>query len=359
MAEDAAGHIYPQIDGEKCVSCGLCEQVCDMKQTHSSTCNIQAAYAITVKDKDILYKSTSGGAFTALSDVILARKGGVAGAVLGDDFIVRHELVYDAHGRDSMRGSKYVQSDTSQVYRKIQEALNSGEYVLFVGCPCQAAGLRAYLRKEYSKLYVVDLLCHGVPSNRFFKDHIAFLEKKTGKKITDYFWRSKRYGWFPNFVAGFQDSHGRQIYNGPAQAYSSFFWSNLSLRPSCLNCPYRGLHRQGDITIADFWGIERLGQANAYTGVSLAFVNSDKGAELLEKLDTERVRVQEVPVEDVKYRISDVQPTCPADPDEFWNCYQAHGYEQLVQKYAGSKGGDRIKFRIKKIYRRMLTAFKW
>ena len=167
--ENSKGFIVPAIDDTKCINCGLCLRVCDFKKEHDKQSNIEKAFSLVINDKAILKDSTSGGAFTSLSDVVLSKKGYVVGSVMESDFNVHHAIVSDQVSRDAMRGSKYVQSDTDGIFSKIKELLNGEVNVLFVGTPCQCGALRSFLGKDYDNLIVVDFLCHGVPNNKMFK----------------------------------------------------------------------------------------------------------------------------------------------------------------------------------------------
>ena len=181
--ENIHGFIVPRIDESLCINCGLCIEVCDFKKKESESRFSQVkenAYALVIKDKEILNNSTSGGAFTALSDIVLSKGGYVVGAVWGEDFTLHHRITNEVHIRNKMRGSKYVQSNTAGLFSSVKDYLEKGNLIFFTGTPCQCAGLKSYLHKDYVNLYIMDFLCHGVPNNRLFKEHIGLQESDRG-----------------------------------------------------------------------------------------------------------------------------------------------------------------------------------
>ena len=352
--ENKNGFLMPEIDATKCVDCGLCVRVCDFKKDHVQDSNIQHAYSLIVNDKSILKQSTSGGAFTVLSDIILSKGGVVIGCVIEQDFTVHHVMTKDQAIRDRMRGSKYVQSDISTVYKETKLLLEEEVPVMFTGTPCQCAALKSYLGKEYDKLIIVDILCHGVPSNRLFKDHVLYLEKFYGQNIVGYSFRDKRYGWDSyNNICLMEDGSVRTKWIN--QVYYNFFVSNVSLRPSCHNCAYRSHHRPSDITVADFWGIEKLIGKKNHTGVSLVLTHNEKGKELVEAGSVESI-IDEIPVEKIKYRVSTKPCKSKQSTEKFWDTYQQGGYALLVEQYFDASFKKSIKYEIRKIVKKFKLA---
>ena len=350
MKEDSCGFVYPNIDDSKCINCGLCSKICDFKKEHDKSSNIEKAYSLTVNDSKILYESTSGGAFTVFSDYILDAGGVVVGSVMEQDFLVHHVWTKDESVRNRMRGSKYVQSDISEIFKPIKNFLDDGIPVLFSGTPCQCAAIKSYLRKDYENFYVVDFLCHGVPSNHLFKEHIQFLENHFSKKITHYTFRDKVFGW---------NSYNNNIYMGSTrksglinQIYYNFFVSNYSLRPSCYNCVYRSLNRPADITVADFWGIEKITGKKNHEGVSLVLQHSLKGATLLQNISEKDAEIREVPVKDILYRVSTRPIKIPQKLDLFWPTYKKEGYKGLVSKFFNYSMWNRIHYEIRKFIKK-------
>lgn len=199
MEPDALGFLYPKVDESKCVDCGLCDKVCQFKDNYDRSLNLEQpiAYAARHKDIDEVMKSRSGAAFVAISDYVLEQGGVVYGAGYKDHFRVAHKRAMTKEERDEFRGSKYVQSDLTGVFRQVKEDLKNGLTVLFSGTPCQTAGLNSYVGKKLREnLILVDIVCHGVPGPFLWRDYIAYLEKKQGDQIVTVNFRDKElFGW--------------------------------------------------------------------------------------------------------------------------------------------------------------------
>lgn len=353
MLEDGYGFKYPRVNDERCIDCGLCLKICDFQKDHSDVPNIEKAFAMVIRDHGALMHSTSGGAFTVLTDQVLRDSGYVSGSVMEQDFCVHHIVSSERSERDRMRGSKYVQSDTDGVFLRVEKLLKEGERVLFSGTPCQCAALKSFLGKEYDSLIVVDLLCHGVPSNKLFKDHIAFLEGIYRSKIRCYSFRDKHYGWdsYNNTIVL---DNGRSISRWINQAYYTFFVKNVSLRPSCYNCGYRGFHRPADITIADFWGVEKvLNQKIINTGVSLVLAHNLKGLTLI-KGCSEKAVLKEVDWDSARRFIHTNPVKSKLDYNRFWDNYLRGGYKLLVDSFFDSSFTQSVRFWIRKRWKRVM-----
>ena len=364
IIESPEGFILPHIDEDKCVNCGLCEEVCDFKRSEHVGNDIRRAFSLVHHDKQVIERSSSGGAFTAISDKVLDKGGVVFGATYDDDFNVIHSVALTAEERDRMRGSKYVQCNPLLSFRDVKKFLVDRP-VLFVGTPCQCAGLKSYLKKDYDNLIVVDFFCHGVPNNKMFKEHVANLSKNQKGVVVDYTFRTKKYGWnsYANVITFAEMSQSRnssaeqqgrteEDASWIVQAFLSFFAKSLSLRPSCFNCPYRNCHRPSDITIGDFWQIEYLTGKKDKDGVSFVTANSPKGEALLTETAKD-VRMKEYTMDQVEFRLPNGATKKPKRYGEFWNTYQDHGYEKVLQKYFDNSMRARIRWEIKKISKRM------
>lgn len=353
---DDHGFLYPQVDSTLCVECGLCEKICDFTAKQQAEHAPKKAYSLVHKDASVVKHSTSGGAFTALSNWVLEQNGIVVGAAMDENFTVYHHIAETADQRNAMRGSLYVQSDTRDAFRTVRSALKAGRVVLFVGTPCQGAGLRAYLGKDNANLYVVEFLCHGVPNNEFFRSHIAWLESAYGKKAIGYSFRGKRYGWNHGIDEVTFENH-RHADSLKVQAYRDFFQKSVSLRPSCHNCSYRQWERSADLTIGDFWGIEKLTGKNDYAGVSFILTNTDKGTTLLKAVEN-TTTLQEYSLEKVRHRVSLNPSTSRINPEKFWALYREKGYAALVARYHNTSFKKRSTFCLKKWGRRLTGGQK-
>lgn len=364
VTHSAEGFLLPQIDEDKCVHCGLCETVCDFRKAVHVGYSMRRAFSFVHSDKKVIKNSSSGGAFTALSDAILDRNGVVVGAIYDHDFNVIHSIAVTREERDQMRGSKYVQCNPGLLYREVKSRLLN-QPVLFVGTPCQCAGLKSYLKKDYDNLIVVDFLCHGVPSNKMFKEHIAYIGKKHKGRAVEYSFRAKKYGWnsYANVVtftelsqkqnsSAKKQSRVQEDSSWLAQAFLTFFAVNLSLRPSCFNCPYRSNHRPSDITIGDFWQIEYLTGKKDKSGVSFVTVNSSKGESIIRDIE-KSAKLKEYTLEQVKFRLPSNATKKPKRYDAFWNDYKTSGYEKVLQKYFDNSWKAKARWKIKKIIKRL------
>ncbi|MCD7835994.1 MAG: 4Fe-4S binding protein, partial [Lachnospiraceae bacterium] len=196
MHRNKEGFLYPIIDYEKCIKCNKCQSVCPLNKNikGSSDSDIEV-YAMKSKNKELRIHSTSGGAFSELAQIILNDGGSVAGAVYKQDWSVKHKLIGDINQLELLRRSKYQQSEIGLLYREIETKLNNNFKVLFCGAPCQAAGLKCYLNKDYDNLYICDFICRGVPSPGLFQAYLKYLKEIYGSEITSVWMKNKRNGW--------------------------------------------------------------------------------------------------------------------------------------------------------------------
>ena len=298
MKEDTEGFLYPTIDKGSCIDCGLCEKVCPVinKSEERPIINV---YAAKNDDERKRLDSSSGGLFIALAEHIISENGTVYGVVFDEKWEVRHSSASSFEELYPMMRSKYVQSKIGNTYLDAESRLKKDQKVLFVGTPCQIAGLKKYLRKEYDNLLAVDFICHGVPSPEVWRRYLKELinnqsdKKKDILKINTINFREKRrgfnwknYGFVIDYLS--VDKHIKQLtscsfYENP---YMKGFLSDLYLRPSCYSCPAKGGTSGADITIADYWGIEnQMPQLDDNKGVGLAVVHTEKGIEILGKIN--------------------------------------------------------------------------
>lgn len=330
MQPDTEGFLYPKVDGEKCISCDLCEKRCpagrEMPEHHARLLGAQA------KDEALRRQSSSGGVFTLLAREVIRRGGVVFGAAFGENMRVEHVGAFDETELSGMRGSKYVQSDATDAIANAVSLLKREIPVLFSGTPCQINGLLAALGNTKSdKLLTVDFVCHGVPSPGVFASYLVELEKKHGSRVSAYTFRDKRLGW-KNFsaVATFENGEehaGTQT----TEPYLYGFLQNLYLRPSCHSCSQlRGERHAADITLADLWGAEKIcPERDDDTGLSFVMANTQKGRQALEQsgmqLNAFSIRNFE--------GMTRANPSLlvPVKPHEkraaFFKRYQKHGFE--------------------------------
>lgn len=310
LKEDQEGFLYPLVNASICVDCGLCEKTCpiiNQGHPHESI----SVYAAVNPDEETRLQSSSGGIFTLLAETVIADNGVVFGARFDKHWDVVHDYTETFEGLTAFRGSKYVQSRLGNAYSQAEQFLKAGRKVMFTGTPCQVKGLRQYLRKEYDNLLAVDFVCHGVPSPKVWREYLdeevarqcdknsvsshpisSFSDRDALVKGMSF--RNKVLGWKKySFVltlskasaAGEQNtvSSSSIFYDN---AYMQAFLANLSLRPSCYNCPTKEGKSGSDITLGDFWGIENVDSSmDDDKGTSLVILNTNKGRDTFADLD--------------------------------------------------------------------------
>lgn len=281
------GFLYPSIDAAMCVQCGLCEQVCPIEKKAPIPKN-QRVYAAVHRSPDILTKSTSGGAFTALAQAIFRSGGVVYGVAMTDAMQVAHIRTETTAELDALRGSKYVQSDTGSTYVQAEKDLKAGRSVLYSGTPCQIDGLKRFLQKDYDNLYTADIVCHGVGSQTYFDQYMKYAQTKYDR-IEALQFRSKKYaGWSCGngaIVVGAAASSRTLPYRDYDNYYYAYFLSGEIYRKSCYSCKYANTRRVGDFSMGDYWGVEALHlPLSTENGCSLLIVNSEKGQALLDTI---------------------------------------------------------------------------
>ncbi len=281
MKANNEGFLYPAVNSDICIKCGLCEQSCPAVNPRYDRAEKPECYA-AMADNDIRCKSSSGGVFTLLAQDILKQGGVVCGAAYNEQMAVEHILIENEEGLEKLRRSKYVQSNTGDCFSRIKRLLIEGRLVLFSGTPCQVAGLRGYLRKDYDNLLCVDIICHGVPSPKVFQKYLKELD--LGGQVTDVNFRNKRNGWGYNSTVTVTTTETCEHFEAKTNPYMKAFLSNLCLRNSCGHCQFNKLPRQGDLTIGDFWQIDHCNPAyNDKKGTSAILVNSEKGKKALKQ----------------------------------------------------------------------------
>lgn len=289
MKPDALGFLYPEVNKDLCNDCGLCEKVCAFHSNYDKSQNLEKpdVYAVRHKDMREIETSRSGAMFIAISDWILDQGGVVYGVGYVDHFRVAHKRATTKEQRNEFKGSKYVQSDVNTTFSQVRKDLKDGLYVLFSGTPCQTSGLKSYLktlRTDTTKLYIVDIVCHGVPSPFFWRDYLAFIEKKQGKTATEVNFRDKsELGW---------SAHKESFKFGDTYTYTYTytFYQHIMFRRSCGVCHFTNFQRPSDITIADYWGWQEAvgAEFNADNkGVSLVLVNTTKAQALFDTINGE------------------------------------------------------------------------
>ena len=303
-------------------------------------------YIVKQKDSVSRMKSRSGGVFAAVSDKVLEAGGVVYGCALDENFHAFHRRATTKEERDLFRGSKYVQSEMRDAMKQAMEDLKAGKMVLFSGTPCQIAGIKGICPQEYRKnLLCMDIVCHGVPSPAVWDSYKEYMHKKYHGKITEVDFRNKRkHGWWDHVES--VKIHGFEI---DSQIYKNLFYEHNILRECCYECPYKNLERQGDITIADAWGIAKAAPAfDDNHGVSLVLSTTDIGQQWLEKA----FEVCDYEVCDIKDYMQDPFIKSfekPADYEQFWKDYFSKDFAEIVKKKYEDPVKNRVKWRVKRM----------
>lgn len=286
MQEDDEGFLYPTVKKEKCIECNLCVKVCPVLKNYSSSKNTHIkAYAAYNRNNHIRMQSSSGGIFTSLAEIVLDQGGVVFGAAFNEDFSVSTVFIDNKEDVVALQGSKYVQSDIGESFKLARDFLNAGILVLFSGTPCQIGGLYAYLKTDYKNLITVDLICHGVPSPLVWRKYIDYRKKKSQSDIDSISFRNKKNGW-KDFSMSFKFKNNTEyLACHDKDPFMRIFLNDLCLRPSCYNCLFKTKSRLADITLADFWGIEKtLPNLDDNNGTSIVIINSLFGMGFFEKI---------------------------------------------------------------------------
>lgn len=339
MKEDGEGFLYPILESEKCTRCGVCSRVCPYTNNNITQEFEADVYALKNREQDVLMKSTSGGAFSVIADYVLERSGYVVGCVFDDKFSPIHIIAEDSEGIAPMRGSKYVQSDTGTTYTQVQKLLHEDKWVLYTGTPCEIAGLRSYLRKNYDKLITVDLVCHGVPSPGLFRKYLDNRESFFGGKILEILFRDKKkYGQTSRGTIRFINRRGREKTKQISpldDSYYFLFHQRRINRMCCYSCKFAQEKRVGDFTIADFWGIEEvLPSFKSGGGVSLVLVNTTKGKKIFDSI-TKKVYFAKVDLNLAADYNGNLRrhAALPPDRTEIFEFVNYNGYDATTRKY--------------------------
>ena len=309
MRPDNEGFLYPEVEKDICIDCGLCEKACNELHPFENQTPLKVLAAIN-KDESVRMKSSSGGIFHILASQIIADGGVVFGARFDENWQVVIDYAEDLKGVEAFMGSKYVQARIENAYKDAKRFLIDGRKVLFSGTPCQVAGLYQYLRKSYDNLLTVDFVCHGTPSPKVWE---LYLDEVVGthKDVRRIDFRNKKLGWKNfSFSLDYNESDNTisllsSFHQNP---YMKAFLDDIILRPSCYNCKARGGSSKSDITIADFWGISSVfPEMDDDKGTGLVFINTPKGEA---SFDLNKISYAETSYD----RVKPLNPACYRSP---------------------------------------------
>lgn len=285
MVADEEGFLYPQIDKSVCIECGLCVKKCPIiNSTKFATNHSPLAYIVQSLDNNILRQSTSGGCFSMIANWIIEHGGSVFGAAFNENMDVTHIKIESKDLLYKFQGSKYVQSNIGNSYKEAKKDLDKGKYVAFSGTPCQIAGLKSYLNKYYPKLITIDVVCHGVPSPKFWNKYKTYYETKYEAKIINASFRNKKYGYNRSSMQ-LDFSNGKSLNKFTMDDYFlSAFFAEICSRPSCHKCAFKFINRNSDFTIFDCWNATLYSKQMKKEGATNLFIHTDMGIQIFENI---------------------------------------------------------------------------
>lgn len=332
MEIDDEGFKYPIINEAKCNNCGLCEKNCPFNNEYNVSKDL-TAFAAKANDLNVRKNSSSGGIFSLVATRIIQQDGVVFGATFSKDFSeVYHIGIENVDYLNRLQGSKYIQSDIRDSYQQVKSYLKKGKTVLFSGTPCQIAGLKMFLRKDYVNLITIEVICHGVPSPLFWKKYVMELEKQNTSKISGINFRSKKEGWKKFGLEEFYQNGKIKYANLSNNFYLRVFLSNFCLRPSCYKCKTRCI---ADIILGDLWGSkEIIPEIDDDTGISLVIINTEKGKNIIADIQSDAEFYNVDLSRAVKYNpslYSSVKE--PYQRKNFFNDLKRLSFQKLERKY--------------------------
>lgn len=346
LTRDGKGFLVAEINDGQCVRCNKCDAVCPNKTAVERNVPKECIAAYSIQPQHVM-NSSSGGVFTVLAEQFISEGGAVYGAAFDDKLGLSHVCVTESENLAAIRGSKYIQSDVSAVLADIKTRLASGQTILFSGTPCQTAAVSLLCDgcENRDNLTLVDIVCHGTPSNRLFGDYIADIERRQKSKVTSFRFRSKK---LASTLYGFEylcKNGTSGVSNGGYTPFGKAFFNGLAMRDSCYNCRFSCSERVGDLTVGDYWGC-----ANDYpdfynrNGTSCVLVNTERGARLLGKVK-DRLQICETDIERVKKNNHNLNSPTEKNPltEQFWKDYDEKGYEYIHRKYLKNSFMDKVR----------------
>ena len=299
MQFDEEGFLYPEVDSTRCIECGMCSNVCPIQNPSHLKKGIPLSYVVQNKNSRVREESSSGGMFSVLAEYVLAKQGVIFGAAYDDNFVVRHSSIESIEDLYKLRGSKYVQSEIGITFHKAKEYLENGRWVCFSGTPCQIVGLKNFLKKDYEKLLLVDIVCHGTPSPMLFRKYVEYHTKMNGPLKNIYF-RNKEFGYAGSTMA-LEFQSGKKRFTGQdVHFFKESFFRDLSTRPSCYQCKFKTVNRVSDITLFDCWGVNNFQkEMDDDKGTTSVLIHSAKGQNVFKEI-SDKIECVQVDFERLK-----------------------------------------------------------
>ena len=333
MGQDEEGFYYPVINHKLCINCHKCQRVCPEKNSRNNSEPI-SLYAVKSKDDTIRMKSSSGGSFTILAEWVEQHKGVIYGAAYDVQFQVKHYRAEKRSEWEKFRISKYVQSNLGETFEQIKADLIDERLVLFTGTPCQVNGLKTFLQGiDTSRLITCDIICHGTPSPKVWEDYLGYIRKKYRVSIKSINFRDKhKLGWH-NSNLSIWGANGTLLLSESKKdnIFFQLFFRDLILKPACYECAYSNFFRPGDITLGDYWGVEKYyPDFDDDKGTSLLMCNTESGKKLWEEIKNQVKYIRILEDECLQPNLQ--KPSMrPDNRDQFWKIYQKYGIKKIGQ----------------------------
>lgn len=357
MCPDEEGFLYPIILEEKCIGCGRCKKVCPIINKPLNY-PLKVALGCFAKKKDEQMSSSSGGIFSVLARKVLSEKGIVCGAAYDDECLAFHLIIESENELFRLKETKYVQSRIENAYISIKNHLKQNKTVLFSGTPCQVAGLKSFLGKEYDHLVCVDLICHGVPSPKVWRDYLKQISKeKTVEKVT---FRNKSDG-MNKITLDYHLSDGTLIKENYSESlYIKGFIQNLYVRPSCFECKFKGAKRCSDLTIGDFWAVKEYhSDFDNNNGTSAVIIHSEKGRKWIEQVEEDLNIIQSTIKELSCWNECLLESTRKNSlREEFFSQWNKRELDSLLKELTSNYEKEEKIFVLQKIQRSIRRIFK-
>ena len=338
MEKDEEGFLYPYIDVTSCIECGICEKVCPILNADAEDIpHRQRGWLVQHKNDEIRHESTSGGAFTAIATWVINQGGVVFGAgYKTGTFVVAHQWVERVEDLAIFRNSKYSQSEMGNCFEKAKGFLDTDRYVLFSGTPCQIEGLIGFLRgKEYKKLLLVDIVCHGIPSPAIFDAYIKVQERLIGGEFKNILFRDKFYGYHYSSFSIYNSDERKNYHKGiDTNAYLRAFFSNLSDRPSCYDCKFKKRYRKSDLTLWDCFPIEKFTKELDGKGTTRVLAQTNKGVETMSAI-LKDLKYVEVDTDKLTAGVNEMFYSVPMNPkrDRFFRDFKEMEAKDFFKKW--------------------------
>lgn len=338
MKPDEEGFLYPHVNRKKCIDCGKCDNVCPYVQGCYPDDDLEYCIAAYNKNEEERGVSSSGGMFILLAKEVIKDGGVVFGAAFDEDWNVHHTSSDTVEGLYRLVGSKYVQSQIGKIYLEVKEILDQGRTVLFAGCSCQIAGLRAFLNQNYSNLLCVDLICLGVPSPQIWNDFLDLYFDRSKIKYINF--KDKNLGW-NKFSVRIDSTDDEYLVEGKLVPYMTGYFRSLYSRPSCSDCRFKKGNKHSDITIADCWGYDYIApELHDNRGISCMIVHNEIGLSYLERIKPylawKKANIEDIRVHNKNYCTPE---TLGRYRDDFWRDYILLSKEEVFYRYC-TKGKE-------------------